>query len=87
MNRIHLLQSLPQDMKKEQLKNVQCASLNLCAAILNYIAVAVRHVKSSFQSKPSEIYMILIMDREPRAGLTHRLQRIPKRLWANRFRN
>jgi hypothetical protein len=51
VSRIHLLKSLPKDMDKMQLAKVQCASLNLCAAILKYLTVALQYLNSSFQSE------------------------------------
>lgn len=50
MDRIQLVKSIPDDMNGPQTDKVRSAALVVCAAVLEYVAIGIRHLNSSFQS-------------------------------------
>jgi hypothetical protein len=50
LNRIQSIEKLPKDVDPSRLDSVTCAALDLSSAILRYVVVALRHLKSNFTS-------------------------------------
>jgi hypothetical protein len=51
IHRIQLVKQIPDDLSQlPQFETVQCSVLDLCAAIVEYLALAIKNFKSSFQS-------------------------------------
>jgi VanZ family protein len=59
INRIKLVKQLPTDMPDtSQLENVRTAALDLCAAIISYLAIGIQSLKSSFKSTLPKLYFL-----------------------------
>jgi hypothetical protein len=51
INRIKMVKELPTDMPDtSQIENVRTAALDLCAGIVNYLAIGIQSLKNSFSS-------------------------------------
>ena len=46
IHRIRLVKNFPQNVAEAQLENVNCAALRLSAAVMEYLAMAIKQLKS-----------------------------------------
>ena len=63
IKRVELNANFPQDIPDVQLDNVECASLNLFAAVMNYLTKAIGYLSKSLGGKQwkSESTLTLIL--------------------------